>query len=133
MEQAMDDEHVWSFETSLWKCDGAHYHKSIDPTCLMVLPTRPYIFAGPDAIQAVSETPRWTDVEISDGHISRPQEGMIVVAYTAKAKCDGVAPYEAHCTSTYRRRAHDDWRVTQHQQTVPGAEPVQATATKQGS
>ena len=27
--------------------------------------------------------------------------------------------YEAHCTSTYRRRAHDDWQVVQHQQTPP--------------
>jgi hypothetical protein len=122
----MDDQRVWAFETNLWTCDAEHYRKSIDASCLMVLPARPFIFTGGSAIEAVSDTPRCATVEISNRHISRPQEGMIVVAYTAKAQRDGVGSYEAHCTSTYRRIAHDDWRVTQHQQTVPLIEPAES-------
>lgn len=42
-----------------------------------------------------------------------------MVAYNVRAEREGVSPYEAHCTSTYRRLAHDEWRVIQHQQTPP--------------
>ena len=51
--------------------------------------------------------------------VARPQDGLIVVAYKAHAERDGSPPYQAYCTSTYRRLEHEDWRVVQHQQTVP--------------
>jgi hypothetical protein len=50
---------------------------------------------------------------------------LIVVAYHAKA-VKGDETYEAHCTSTYRRRSHDDWLVVQHQQTPPLTAAVEA-------
>jgi hypothetical protein len=115
----MDDDRVWNFETSLWTCDAEHYRQSIDSTCVMVLPEEPYVMTGAQAIDAVSATPRWTKVELTHRCVSRPQEGLIVVAYQAHAERDGVSPYQAYCTSTYRRLGHEDWRVVQHQQTVP--------------
>jgi len=115
----MDDMRVWSFEESLWTGDAEHYHALIDAECLMVLPTPPFILSGEQAMNAVSDTPRWTKIEITERQISRPQEGIIVIAYNAQAEREGVAPYQAHCTSTYRRLAHDEWRVIQHQQTPP--------------
>ena len=121
----MDDQSVWDFETGLWTGDAEHYRALIDDECLMVLPVRPFIFTGEEAIEAVADTPRWSNVEISNGRISRPQEGMIVIAYSARAQREGASPYEAHCTSTYRRLAHDEWRVTQHQQTPPLVETAQ--------
>ena len=51
--------------------------------------------------------------------VARPQEGLIVVAYRAKASKADAQPYDAHCTSTYRRLGHDHWVVVQHQQTPP--------------
>jgi hypothetical protein len=54
-------------------------------------------------------------VELADLRISRPEEGLIVLAYDARASRDGQA-YRAYCTSTYRRIAHGDWQVVQHQQ-----------------
>ncbi len=115
----MDDGRVWAFEKSLWTGDAAHYRALVDDECVMVLPTPPYVLSGQDAIAAVSDTPRWSDVEISDGRIMRPQEGLIVIAYTAEARRDGHTGYKAYCTSTYRRLGHDEWRVVQHQQTPP--------------
>ena len=85
----------------------------------MVLPEPPFVFVGHSAVDAVTQTPRWSKVELSDRHVSRPQEGLIVIAYKAHAEQDGKSPYDAHCTSTYRRLAHDEWRVVQHQQTPP--------------
>ena len=76
----MDDDRVWDFETSLWTADAAHYRASIDDECLMVLPQPPYVMSGQQAIEAVSDTPRWTSVEISERQVMRPQEGLIVVA-----------------------------------------------------
>ena len=114
----MDDDRVWTFEESLWTADAEHYRGSIDAECLMVLPTPPYVVSGDEAVAAVASTPRWSQVDFSDQRIARPEEGLIVVAYTVKASRDDEA-YEAHCTSTYRRRGHEDWQVVQHQQTPP--------------
>ena len=115
----MDDNRVWSFEESLWTADAEHYRASVDDECLMVLPEPPFVFSGQNAVEAVEHTPRWSKVELTHRQIARPQEGLIVIAYKARAERDGVAPYEAHCTSTYRRLAHENWRVIQHQQTPP--------------
>ena len=115
----MEDARIWAFEESLWTADPEHYRDSIDEHCVMVLPTEPFVLGGQAAINAVIDTPRWTSVAISDRQVMRPQEGLIVIAYKAEAAKDGVPPYQAYCTSTYRRLGHDDWRVVQHQQTSP--------------
>ena len=114
----MDDDRVWTFEKSLWTADAEHYRASIDDACLMVLPMPPFLLSGAEAIEAVAATPRWSVVELSDQRIARPEEGLIVVAYHV-AVTRGDEKYAAHCTSTYRRRGHEDWRVVQHQQTPP--------------
>lgn len=115
----MDDTRVWEFETGLWTGDADHYRQSVDDDCLMVLPAPPFVFDGEAAIKAVADTPRWDSVTLSDQRISRPQDGLIVVAYGVEAQRDGSEPYRAHCTSTYRRLSHEEWRVVQHQQTPP--------------
>jgi hypothetical protein len=114
----VDDKRVWAFEESLWTGDAEHYRALIDEECVMVLPTPPYVLKSEQAIEAVADTPRWSEVTISHGQIMRPQEGLIVIAYTAEARKDD-SSYTAHCTSTYRRLGHDEWRVVQHQQTPP--------------
>ena len=114
----MDDERVWSFEEGLWLGGPDHYRELVDDECLMVLPQPPYVLGGAQAIEAVAHTPRWERAELSERRVSRPQEGLIVIAYRAKA-ARGDETYEAHCTSTYRRLGHDAWRVVQHQQTPP--------------
>jgi hypothetical protein len=119
----VDDNRVWSFEKSLWVGDADHYRELVDGECLMVLPHPPFVMSGKQAIEAVANTPRWSNIDISKGQISRPQEGLIVIAYNAKASRDDET-YEANCTSTYRRLSHEEWRVVQHQQTPPLAIPA---------
>ena len=113
----MDDGRVWKFEESLWTATAEHYHELIDDQCLMVVPKPPYVMGGQQAIDAVSNTPRWTRVDLTDRQVARPQEGVIVVAYKAEAFKDEGKGYVAFCTSTYRRLEHEVWRVVQHQQT----------------
>lgn len=115
----MDDERIWNFEHSLWTADAQHYHDAIDAECLMVLPAKPFILTGEQSKDAVSATPRWTKVELSERQVARPQEGLIVIAYHVHAEREGVSPYEAYCTSVYRWLAHEVWKVVQHQQTPP--------------
>jgi hypothetical protein len=122
----MDDNRVWSFEESLWTADEAHYRELIDPECLMVVPQPPFVLGGEEAVKAVSQTPRWAEVVLSDRRVSRPQEGLIVIAYKAEAK-RGEEVYVAHCTSTIRRIEHEVWRVVQHQQTPPLVAQAQKT------
>ncbi|WP_073975727.1 DUF4440 domain-containing protein [Erythrobacter donghaensis] len=114
----MEDARVWDFERSLWTGGPEHYAQLIDPECLMVLPEHPYVFTGEQAIAAVQHTPRWSEVTFSEDRVARPQEGLIILAYRAEARRPDQA-YDAVCTTTIRRLAHEEWRVVQHQQTVP--------------
>ena len=114
----MDDDRVWAFEESLWTADEAHYRESIDEGYLLVVPQPPYVFGGEEAVRALANTPRWSEVRFSEQRVSRPQEGLIVVAYSVEA-ARGQERYVAHCTSTYRRLEHEVWKVVQHQQTPP--------------
>lgn len=115
----VEDDRIWAFEQSLWTGDAAHYHELIDAECVMVLPEHPFVLSGEQAIAAVSATPRWSTVAFSQQQIMRPQEGLIVIAYKAKAARDDAPPYTAYCTTTLRRLSHEEWRVVQHQQTPP--------------
>ncbi len=118
----MDDARIWDFEESLWTGDADHYRALIDDHCLMVLPSEPHVVTGAQAIAAVAATPRWSRVDLSDRQVMRPEEGLIVIAYHARASNAGADEdkvYEAYCTTTIRRRAHEDWVVVQHSQLPP--------------
>ena len=113
----MDDDRLWGFEQSLWIEGLDNYREKVDPEVVMVLPQPPFVFAGAEAIEAVVRTPVWERAELTERHVSRPQEGLIVVGYRVRAEREGHAGYEAHCTSVFRRLEHEVWRVVQHQQT----------------
>lgn len=113
----MDDSRLWGSEKSLWTTDQAGYQAVIAAEALMVLPGHQNVLSGPDAVQAVSATPRWTDVTFTEQNVSRPQEGLIVVAYSVEASKENER-YSARCTTTYLRLAHEEWRVIQHQQSL---------------
>jgi hypothetical protein len=120
-EEMMDEDRVRDFETALWIGGEDVYRRSIDPECLMAVPAMPFLMSGGEAIEAVSKTPRWASVDFDDFRIGRPQEGLIVIAYFVRASREGQA-YSAYCPSTYRRIAHEQWQVVQHQQSpVPAA------------
>jgi hypothetical protein len=112
----MDDDRLWSFEQSLWLEGEDNYREKVDAEVQMVLPIPPHVFSGEDAIAAVAATPIWDRADLTDRRVSRPQEGLIVVAYHVHAEKDGTAGYQAHCTSVIRRIEHEVWRVVQHQQ-----------------
>lgn len=114
----MDDDRIVEFERSLWIGEGDVYRRCVSPDCLMVVPAEPFLLRGEQAIEAVENTPRWDDVEISGLEIDRAQEGLIVIGYRADAS-RGPERFTAYCTSTYQRRGDHDWQVIQHQQTVP--------------
>ena len=121
----MEDERIWSFERDLWMGGAKVYEERVSDDCLMALPAEPFVFGGQAATEAVKHTPRWEKVEFANQHVSRPQEGLIVISYRARAS-RGDETYQAVCTSTLRRLSHEEWDVVQHQQTPLGtmvAEP----------
>ena len=115
----MDDERIWAFEQSLWTGDAEDYRSKVSPDCVMALPAPPYIFSGEEAIAAVIDTPRWSSAQFSDGRISRPKHGLIVIGYSVEATREGIEPYAAHCSSTYLLDEEADrWHVVQHAQVL---------------
>ena len=72
----MDDERIWGSEEGLWVGDPDVYRATIDEQCLMVLPAKPFIVTGRQAAEAVSNTPSWTKVMLSDRQVTRPQDGL---------------------------------------------------------
>ncbi|BAK65203.1 MULTISPECIES: DUF4440 domain-containing protein [Sphingobium] len=112
----MEDDRVWSHEKALWTGSAEQFAAALDESCLMVVPAPPYVLEGRDAIESIAATPRWAEVTLAHGCIVRPQDGLIVAAYEAYAKRPDATEMRAWCTSTWRRIAHDDWRLVQHQQ-----------------
>ena len=114
----MDDDRIWEMESKLWHGGDEVYRELIDEAVVMALPAEPFVFAGQDAIAAVSRTPRWDEVVFSEQQVMRPQEGLIVIGYRAEASRGGER-YVAYCATTMRRVEHEVWRVVQHSQMVP--------------
>lgn len=114
----MDDARIWELETSLWTGGPERYRELVDEACLMVLPAPPYVLSGEQAIEAVASTPQWSEAELSEQQVSRPAEGLVVVAYHIRVSREHET-YAARCTSTYRRLGDEAWTVVQHQQTPP--------------
>ena len=114
----MDDDRIWHFEEKLWLGDAETYGALIDDECVMALPTKPFVFTADAAIAAVAETPRWSTVAFTERKVQRPEDGLIVIAYRAEANREGES-YTAYCTTSMRRRGHDDWVVVQHAQMIP--------------
>lgn len=113
----MEDQRAWATEESLWTGLPAGYVGLIDKACLMVVPADPHILEADDAVHSMSDVLRWSGVDFTHGRLSRPEEGLIVLAYTAHARRNAGEGYVAHCTSTWRRKEQGDWKLVQHQQT----------------
>jgi len=113
----MDDDRIFEFERALWIGEDDIYRRCVADACVMVVPERPFLLSGEQAIEAVEHTPRWTDVDLSDLQINRAQEGLIVIGYRADARRGG-SRFTAYCTSTYQRLGEGEWKVIQHQQTI---------------
>ncbi len=112
----MEDERVWAHEERLWSGATDAFARGVDASCLIVVPAAPFVMEGAEAVNAIAQLPRWQAVSFAHGRIARPQDGLIVAAYKATANRENEENYTAWCTSTYRRVAHDDWRLVQHQQ-----------------
>jgi hypothetical protein len=114
----MTDEEAWRMEERFWTGGEDHYRGALDPACVMAFSAPAGIIAGIGIVQGLAGAPRWTSVAMTETHVGRPSDGLLVLAYKARARRDGgAAPYDAYCTSTYHRRADDRWRLVQHQQT----------------
>jgi hypothetical protein len=113
----MSAEKIWALEEKLWCGDARQMEAALDPECVMAFPAPVGILAGPPSIrQALEEAPRWSRVALSERDLHRPAPDVLVLAYRTSAQRDEAPPYNAYCTSTYRRRI-DGWRLVQHQQT----------------
>ncbi|RGE21037.1 nuclear transport factor 2 family protein [Leucobacter sp. wl10] len=107
-------------ERSLWSNDAAIYATTFLPEAVLVFENVGRI-GRDDAVAAihgeVAAGRHWTQVDSADVTLIRPDEGVAVLSYRARARWNNEpAPSEYICTTVY---AHRDarWRVVAHQQT----------------
>ena len=112
----MDDDDLWTAERRLW-LDGAEaYAQVLDPACVMAFGPPVGLMSGPQIAESLKGAPRWARVEMAQQRAARASQDVAVLAYHATANREGGEPYQAYCTSTYRRDG-ETWRLIQHQQT----------------
>jgi hypothetical protein len=108
---------VWNTERSLW-LDGAEaYARHLADDCLMVFGPMG-IMQRDEIIDAISQAPRWTSVDMTETALLTPADSAaVVIAYMAVAsRNDDDEPYRALCTSTYLV-IDGELELIQHQQT----------------
>lgn len=111
----MSDEELWKLEEAFWTGGEDHYQSALDPACLMVFPGVGPLTASA-ALEGLKSAPRWKSVGMDDRRLTRPSEEVATLAYRARGEREGAAPYEAWCSSSYRRDG-ERWLLFQHQQT----------------
>lgn len=109
-----ETDHLWELERGFWLKGADHYRLALDPSCVMVFPMG--AVQGEAILAAVQAAPRWALVQMAERQTGRPSNDLAVLAYRATGHREGPAPYEAWCSSTYRRDG-PRWRLIQHQQT----------------
>ncbi len=105
---------LWDLERRLWLDGEPRYRAALDPACMMTFGFG--VLAGEAIMESLEAAPRWTSVDMAERRLTRPGDDLAVLAYRATGRREGEPPYEAWCSSTYRRDG-PRWRLVQHQQT----------------
>ena len=112
----MTHDEAWRAEERFWFGGAEHFRQALDPACVMAFPAPAGIMQGAGIAESLAGAPRWSSLDMTERHVARPAPDLLVLAYKARGFRDGVVPYLAYCTSTYRRDG-GGWRLVQHQQT----------------
>ena len=107
----------WADEEAWWTLGTAEARRRAHPSCVMAFAHG--VLQGEAIFAALDAAPRWQEVVMTDRRVVEGEDA-VVLAYRARARRNGEAPYEAFCTSTWVRQ-NDGWRLIQHQQTSPAA------------
>ncbi len=67
----MDDARIWEMEAELWHGGAEVYERLIDHDVVMALPEDPFVYSREAAIKAVTNTPRWEQVDFSSQQVIR--------------------------------------------------------------
>lgn len=105
---------LWDLERRFWLDGEPHYRAALDPVCLMVFGFG--VLNREAILESLEAAPRWTSVTMAERRLARPTDELALLAYRATGLRESEPPYEAWCSSTYRRDG-PRWRLVQHQQT----------------
>ncbi|MBO6638367.1 MAG: hypothetical protein JJ920_14465 [Roseitalea sp.] len=109
------NEKIWQMEEQLWTGSREHLSATLSDLCVMAFPEPIGTMLGAQLHQGAGLIPRWDLVAMTDQTTASPMSGVIVLAYRAEGRCEGMPPYAAICTSTYALK-NDRWRLVQHHQ-----------------
>jgi hypothetical protein len=98
-------------EERFWTAGEDLYGKAFDPASGIALPPPTGIIAGAGIARRLAGPPRWSPAAMTE---SGPLFKRLVRARVGGARTAGRRrlPYDAYCTSTYRKAADDRWRLT---------------------
>jgi ketosteroid isomerase-like protein len=105
-------------EREFWLGGPQVYRRSLTEDCIVIVPPPSGELRGREAIiRSLEGVPRWAEVEFTPEPVWRTGDA-ILVAYRARARRAGAAPYETWASSLYVE-GEDGWKLSFHQQT-PG-------------
>lgn len=116
----MTDEDAWRVEESLWTGLPSEFADRVSAHCLMAFADPVDVISGTEAAEGLNALERWATVEMTAKQLTRPGEGLVILAYRAEGQRDLAPAYRAYCTSTYHRSDGGRWLLVQHQQTPIG-------------
>jgi hypothetical protein len=112
------EDDAWARERRLWLEGAEAFEALVADACVMAF-APVGLLTGAAIRAAVAGAPRWAEVSFEEAALERPDADTLVLGYRARGRRPDAAPYQAYCTSTYRRLA-GGWRLVQHQQTPAG-------------
>jgi hypothetical protein len=114
----MTEADVWRIERALWLEGAAVYEQRLAPEAIMVMPGAAGVLTRAATIEAIQQSPRWTDVAFESMRLLRPAANVLLLIYEATAERDGgKSAYRARCSSMYLDPGDGQWKLALHQQT----------------
>lgn len=110
----MDIQTLLAIEKGFWFEGTDYYHKHLSAPAMFVFPNMRLSKEG--GVVEVGKGLRWDNLEITDEHLLRVTDEVLLLTYYATAIREGQPPYKGYITSVYRRE-HGSPKMIFHQHT----------------
>lgn len=111
----MGDDGLWKLEEKFWHGGENFYADNLHAQCVMLFPEPVGRLNREEILHSISESPRWSEVKMSDQERVDHHANMVLLSYQASARrTDGGGEYLAQIVSVYSN-SEGTWKLPYHQ------------------